>query len=135
MFYAPPFETRGKFFGITKNCQFLGQRQLNEDDLKQLRKIYPNFLYKNLDKWVRRVSPTSLDEWDRKYIKTMSQTEYGLVLQPKSDITGFEISNPIYEEWFRTSYTIFDEPSVINIPEPIIPCEKLFDKNVLPIKN
>ena len=135
MFYAPPFETRGKFFGITKNCQFLGQRQLNEDDLKQLRKIYPNFLYKNLDKWVRRVSPTSLDEWDRKDIKTMSQTEYGFVLQPRSDITGFEISIPIYEKWFRTSYTIFDEPSVINIPEPIIPCEKLFDKNVLPIKN
>ena len=65
----------------------------------------------------------------------MSQTEYGLVLQHRSDVTGFEISIPIYEKWFRTSYTIFDEPSVINIPDPIILCEKLFDKNVLPIKN
>ena len=121
-------------FGITKNCQRLGARQLNDDDLNQLRKIYPGFCYSKLDKWVRRVKPTTLDRWDRKDIKTMSQTEYGFMPMPKSEIISLKISNPIYKKWFKTSYSIFSEPSVVNIPEPISQCEKLFDKNVLPIK-
>ena len=121
-------------FGITKNCQRLGARQLNDDDLNQLRKIYPGFCYSKLDKWVRRVKPTTLDRWDRKDIKTMSQTEYGFMPMPKSEIISLKISNPIYRKWFKTSFSIFAEPSVVNIPEPISQCEKLFDKNVLSIK-
>ena len=38
-FYTPPYLTRGMNFGITKNCQYLGARQLNDDDLNQLRNI------------------------------------------------------------------------------------------------
>ena len=102
--------------------------------MNQLRNIYPGFCYSKLDKWVCRVKPTTLEEWDRKDIKTMNQTEYGFMPTPKSKIIGFEISNPIYKKWFKTSYSIFDEPSVVSIPEPISQCEKLFDKNVLPIK-
>ena len=70
-------------FGITKNCQYLGARQLNDDDLNQLRNIYPGFCYSKLDKWVCRVKPTTLEEWDRKDIKTMNQTEYGFMPTPK----------------------------------------------------
>ena len=102
--------------------------------MNQLRNIYPGFCYSKLDKWVCRVKPTTLEEWDRKDIKTMNQTEYGFMPMPKSKIIGFEISNPIYKIWFKTSYSIFDEPSVVDILEPISQCEKLFDKNVLPIK-
>ena len=43
--------------------------QLDDDDLNQLRNIYPGFCYRKLDKWVRRVKPTTLDEWHRKDIK------------------------------------------------------------------
>ena len=133
-FYALPYLNRGLNFGVTKNCQHLGTRQLNGDDLNQFRNIYPGFCHSKLDKWVRRVQPTTIDEWDRKDIKTMNQTEYGFMPMPKSKIIGFEISNPIYKIWFKTSYSIFDEPSVVDILEPISQCEKLFDKNVLPIK-
>ena len=131
-FYAQPYLNRGLNIGI-KNCQHLGVHQLN-DNLKQLRNIYPGFCYSILDKWVDRVKPTTLDKWDRKDIKMMNQTEYGFMAMPKSEIIGFQISNPIYKKWFKTSYSIFDEPSVVDIPEPISQCEKLFDKNVLPIK-
>ena len=131
-FYAQPYLNRGLNIGI-KNCQHLGVHQLN-DNLKQLRNIYPGFCYSILDKWVHRVKPTTLDKWDRKDIKMMNQTEYGFMAMPKSEIIGFQISNPIYKKWFKTSYSIFDEPSVVDIPEPISQCEKLFDKNVLPIK-
>ena len=82
-FYTPPYLTRGMNFGITKNCQYLGVRQLNDDDLNQLRNIYPGFCYSKLDKWVRRVKPTTLDEWDRKDIKTVNHTEYGFMPTPK----------------------------------------------------
>ena len=34
----------------------------------------------------------------------------------------------------KTSFTIFDEPTTVNILEPMSQYEKLFDKNVLPIK-
>ena len=99
-FYAPPYLNRGLNFGITKNCQHLGVRQLN-DNLKQLRNIYPGFCYSILDKWVRRVKPTTLDKWDRKDIKTMNQTEYGFMAMPKSEIIGFQISSPIYKNGLR----------------------------------
>ena len=99
--------------------------------MNQLRNIYPGSCYSELDKWIRRVKPTTLDEWDRKDIKTMNQTDYGFMPQARSNIIGFEISNPIYKKWFERSYTIFDNS---DIPEPISQCENLFDENVLPIK-
>ena len=52
--------------------------------------------------------------------------------QARSNIIGFEISNPIYKKWFERSYTIFDNS---DIPERISQCENLFDENVLPIKS
>ena len=64
----------------------------------------------------------------------MHQTEYGFIPIPRSAIIGFSISNPTNKKWFKTGYTIFDEPSTVDIPKPISQCEKLFDKNVLPIK-
>ena len=119
---------------LTKNCLHLGVPQVNDDDLNQSRNIYPGFCHSELDKQVHRVKATTLDEWDKKDIKMVNQTEYGFMPMPKWEIIGFEILKPIYKKWFKTSYSIFDEPSVVDIPEPISQCEKLFDKNVLPIK-
>ena len=134
VFYAPPYLTRGANFNITKNCQHLGMRKLSDKDKKQLKNIYPGFCYSQLDKWVRCVNPTALDEWERRDIKLMHQREYEFIPIPRSAVIDFSISNPTYKKWFKTGYTIFDEPTTVDIPEPISQCEKLFDKNVLPIK-
>ena len=64
----------------------------------------------------------------------MHQREYEFIPIPRSAVIDFSISNPTYKKWFKTGYTIFDELTTVNIPEPISQCEKLFDKNVLPIK-
>ena len=64
----------------------------------------------------------------------MHQTEYGFIPIPRSAVICFSISNPTNKKWFKMGYTIFDEPTTVDIPEPISQCEKLFDKNVLPIK-
>ena len=106
-FSIPPYETRGMNFGITQNCQRLGVRQLNDHDLNQLRKIYPGFSYRKLDKWARRVKQTTLDELDRINIKTMSQTEYGFMPVSNAEIVGLKISNLIYKKWFKMSYGIY----------------------------
>ena len=126
--------TRGANFGITKNCQHLGTRKLSHEDKKQLKNIYPGFCYSLLDRWIRRVNPTALDDRERKDIKLMHEMEYGFIPIPRSAIIGFSISNPTYKKWFKRSFTIFDEPTTVDIPEPISQYEKLFDKNVLPIK-
>ena len=46
----------------------------------------------------------------------------------------FEISNKKYKDGLNTDWGIFFNPSIIDIPETLIKCEKLFDKNVLEIK-
>ena len=135
VFYTLPYLTRGANFGITKNCQHLGTRKLSHEDKKQLKNIYPGFCYSLLDRWIRRVNPTALlDDRERKDIKLMHEMEYGFIPIPRSAIIGFSISNPTYKKWFKTGYIILDELTMVDIPEPISQCEKLFDKNVLPIK-
>ena len=42
----------------------------------------------------------------------MNQTEYGFIAISRSAIIGFSISNPTYKKWFKTGYTIFDEPTL-----------------------
>ena len=44
------------------------------------------------------------------------------------------ISNNSYSKWFKNDYNVFYSTSLINIPESLTQCEKLFDKNVFPIK-
>ena len=47
---------------------------------------------------------------------------------------NFFISNNSYSKWFKSDYYVLYSISLIDIPEPLTQCEKLFDKNVLPIK-
>ena len=47
---------------------------------------------------------------------------------------NFFISNNSYSKWFKSNYYVLYSISLIDIPEPLTQCEKLFDKNVLPIK-
>ena len=40
----------------------------------------------------------------------------------------FFISNKAYSKWFKNRFTIYYEPTLVDIPEPLTECEKLFDK-------
>ena len=46
----------------------------------------------------------------------------------------FFISNNSYSKWFKNDYNVLYSISLINIPETLTQCKKLFDKNVLPIE-
>ena len=47
---------------------------------------------------------------------------------------NFFISVNSNSKWFKNDYNLLYSTSLINIPEPLTQCGKLFDKNVLPIK-
>ena len=46
----------------------------------------------------------------------------------------FLISNNSYSKWFKNDYNVLYSISLINIPETLTQCKKLFDENVLPIE-
>ena len=46
----------------------------------------------------------------------------------------FLISYNSYSKWFKNDYNVLYSISLINIPETLTQCKKLFDKNVLPIE-
>ena len=46
----------------------------------------------------------------------------------------FFISNNQYLKWFKNTYEVLYKTSVVDIPESMTECEKLFGRNALPIK-
>ena len=64
----------------------------------------------------------------------MQKTEYNKMPLTDESIMNFLISNNSYSKWFKKNYNVFYGTPLIDIPESLTQCEKLFDKNVLPIK-
>ena len=64
-------------------------------------------------------------------------TYYGLFGQPGYPVLIFEVRSQAtqkYKEWLGTDDRIFMKPYIRKIPKPLTDCEKLFDKDVLEIK-
>ena len=64
-------------------------------------------------------------------------TYYGSFGQAGYPVTGFRAHSQAtqkYKEWFGTDNRIFMKPYIRKIPKPLTDCEKLFDKDVLEIK-
>ena len=64
----------------------------------------------------------------------IQKTEYNKIPLTDETIMIFFISNNSNSKWFKKDYNVLYSTSLIDIPEPLTQCEKLFDKNVLPIK-
>ena len=50
------------------------------------------------------------------------------------NVFGLKFLQNEYSEWLNTSYNIFFQSAVKNIPKSLTNCEALFDKNILRIK-
>ena len=59
----------------------------------------------------------------------MKKTEYNKMPLTDEPIMIFFISNNLYLKWFKNDYNVFYSTSLIDIPESLTQCEKLFDKN------
>ena len=62
------------------------------------------------------------------------KTEYDKMPLTDEPMMIFFISNNSYSKWFKNDYNVLYSISLINIPETLTQCKKLFDKNVLPIE-
>ena len=64
----------------------------------------------------------------------MQKTEYNKMPLTDEPMMNFFISNNSYSKWFKNDYNVLYSISLINIPETLTQCKKLFDENVLPIE-
>ena len=119
---------------ILKNCRYLGDFQLDEADTKELQGIYPDFCFTFLSKFVRLPQIRDIDFFGAEEMVFMQKTEYNKMPLTDVPVMNFFISNNSYSKWFKNYYNVLYSTSLIDIPEPLTQCEKLFDKNVLSIK-
>ena len=134
IFLAAPTVIKHKPNGLLKNCRYLGDFQLDEQDTKTLKAMYPNFCFKYLSKYVRLPQTRDADKFNTNDMFLMQKTEYNKIPLVIADISSFFISNNQNKKWFQPGYQIFYKTSVVDIPEPLNKCEDLSNKNVLPIK-
>ena len=120
--------------GILKNCRYLGDFQLDEADTKELQAIYPDFCFTFLSKFVRLPQIRDIDFFSAEDMVFMQKTEYNKMPLTDEPMMNFFISNNSYSKWFKNDYNVLYSISLINIPETLTQCKKLFDKNVLPIE-
>ena len=64
----------------------------------------------------------------------MKKTEYTNIPLKDEPFMNFFISNNFYSKWFKNEDNVFYSTSLINILESLTKYEKLFDKNILPVK-
>ena len=123
-----------EFLTPLKNCRYLGNFQLDEADTRELQAIYPDFCFTFLSKFVRLPQIRDIDFFGAEDMVFMQKTEYNKMPLTDEPMMNFFISNNSYSKWFKNDYNVLYSTSLIDIPEPLTQCEKLFDKNVLPIK-
>ena len=136
IFFTPPIKFRLSWprTGILKNCKYLRDYKLTEADTKELQAIYPGFCFTYLSLFVRLALICNIDVFGAEDMVLLKKTEYNKVSLPDLPIMNLFLSNNQYSKWFKNRYKILYKTCIIDIPESMTHCEKLFDKNVLPIE-
>ena len=96
--------------------------------------IYPGFSFTYLSLFVRLPLIRNIDVFGAEDMVLLEKTEYNKVTLPDFPMMNFFISNNQYSKWFKNTYEVLYKTYIVNIPESMTHCEKLFGKNVLPIK-
>ena len=108
----------------------MGTYELTSDDKKELTNMLPNFQLKTLNKWMK--NKVSAQRYENEILFDPF-TYYGSFGQPGYPVLSFQATQK-YKGWLNTDGRIFMKPYIRKIPKPLTDCEKLFDKDVLEIK-
>ena len=125
---------RGRTFLRQYGMKNMGTYELSSDDKKELKSMLPNFQLKTVNKWMK--NKVSAQRYENE-ILFYPFTYYGSFGQPGYPVLSFlalSQATQKYKEWLGTDNRIFMKPYVRKIPKPLPDCEKLFDKDVLEIK-
>ena len=113
----------------------LGSYTLTKDDLAELNSMHSNFQLKTLRKWKKDNRLTS-QRWSNELIY-YPLTKYGSYGQPQYNISNFQAlskNTKKYSGWLDTDNEIFIKPYIRNAPTTLLNGEKLFDKDVIEVK-
>ena len=127
-------QMRGKTFLTQNGIKYMGTYTPNVNEKKQLCSMLPNFQLKVFQKWMKvKVS----DQQYQNELIFYPYNYYGSFGQVGYPVIGFQAVSQAtqkYKEWLGTDNRTFMKPYIRKIPKPLTDCEKLFDKDVLEIK-
>ena len=90
VFLTPPTALRVSYprTGILKQCRYLGDFHLDKADTNELQKIYPDFCFTYLSKFVRLPQLRNMDRFGPEDMVLMPETKYN-----KMPLTDFQMMN------------------------------------------
>ena len=127
-------QMRGKTFLTQNGIKYMGSYALNVNEQKELCSMLPNFQLKVFQKWMK---VKFSDQQYQNELIFYPYNYYGSFGQVGYPVIGFQAVSQAtqkYKEWLGTDNRIFMKPYIRKIPKPLTDCEKLFDKDVLEIK-
>ena len=127
-------QMRGKTFLTQNGIKYMGTYALNVNKQKQLGSMLLNFQLKVFEKWMK--VKVFAQQYQNELI-FYPYNYYGSFGQVRYPVIGFQAVSQAtqkYKEWLGTDNRIFMKPYIRKIQKPFTDCEKLFDKDVLEIK-
>ena len=103
-------QMRRRTFLTQKKMKYMGSRWLNDDDLKELRSMLPNFQLQQLHSWMK-VNDDVVSYQNQ--LIFFPFTRYGSYGKAGYPVVGFEDVSPVtkkYKEWLATNKSIFMKP-------------------------
>ena len=125
---------RRSTFLTQKGMKYMGSHWLDDDHLKELHSMLPNFQLQQLHSWMKVNNDIVSYQNELIFFPFTYYGSYGKVGYP---VVGFKAVSPAtkkYKEWLGTDNRIFMKPYIKKIPKSLKYCEELFDKDVLEIK-
>ena len=130
-------QMRGRTFLTQPGMKNLGSYTLNDDDdLKKLRSMLPNFQLRQLHKWMKYTLSAQNYQNELIFYPYNYYESFGQVGYPAVGFQAVSQATQKFKEWLGTDFRIFMKPYILmkKIPKPLKYCEELFDKDVLEIK-
>ena len=117
---------------FVNKMKYLGAYNLTNDDMNELNLLHPGFSLKQLHKCVK--TSHYVDSCGRSDLIRYPDTGYQAPGMSFFQQGFFEYPTKKYKDWLKTDFTIFEKPCITKIPKLLKYCHKLFDANVLVIK-
>ena len=109
-------------------CNFVKTVCVMNAAFKELNALYPGFTLTLLDCW-KVEKPILIYHWQEDDLKLFTNTKFQHYGEPE-----FNDNDSKYSPWLWSGWSIYYTPTVKILPETLDEAEKIFDKNVLPIK-
>ena len=127
-------QMRGRTFLAQKGMKYMGSYSLNNEDLKELCSMLPNFQLQQLRSWINVNDDVFSYQNELIFYPFTCYGSFGKAGYPEVGFEAVPLATKKYKEWLGTEKRIFMKPYIKKIPKLLKYYEELFDKDVLEIK-